>query len=304
MGQQMNLNQFNQSPIKGDSATKVNLNTLSVVIDPNSTNTLLPGDAVVLTTTTGAGTILVDKALATQNPFGFIFYNIKTDHFVAGDAVEIGLVGAIMFVQAQGTIQRGNNLEYIPSASLTTGPLMKVNAGVNPVSAMSLSNASDGDIFRMIVLGSASYQGNAVITSGSINNTPIGQSTAAVGAFTILTASTSLTVSGSTISTTLADAIVALTPAASISVNPTLGGCFTLTPTASCTLNAASVPAKHQRFALVVTTSGTVAYTITFGTSFKSTGTLSTGGTTAKVFVVCFEGDGVNFNEASRTTAM
>lgn len=301
MGQTFNLNSFNQSPIKGDSATKVNLNTLSVVIDPNSVATLLPGDAVVLTTTTGAGAIIVDKALASQTPFGFIYYSIKKDQFVAGDAVEIGLVGAIMFAQAQGTISRGNNLEYVPSASLATGPLMKVNAGTNPICALSLSNAVDGDVFRMIILGSASVV--ATITGGAINNTPIGQSTASLGSFTVLNASTSLTVSGGTISTTLADAIVVLTPSASISVNPALGGLFTLVPGQSCTLNAASVPAKHQRLVFVFTTSGTSAFTITFGTSFKSTGTLSTGVTSGKVFVVCFEGDGVNFNEASRTTA-
>lgn len=301
MGQQMNLNQFKQSPIKGDSATKVNLNTLSVQIDPNSTNTLLPGDAVVMTTTTGTGTILVDKALATQDPFGYIFYSVKTDHFVAGDAVEIGLVGAIMFVQAQGSISRGNNLEYVPSASLTTGPLMKLAAGTNPISGLSLSNASDGDIFRMIVIGTAAVSGT--FSGGTINNTPIGASTPSTGAFTVLTASTSLTVSGTTVVKTIVDAIAVLTPAATISLDPTLGGLFTLVPAASCTINAATVNAKHQRIVIVITTSGTSTFTITFGSNFKSTGTLATGATSGKVFVLVFEGDGVNYNEASRTTA-
>lgn len=303
MGQNMNLNQFSQTPIKGDSATKVNLNTLSVQVDPDSVAMLLPGDAVVLVTADG-NTIIVDKAVATDNPFGYVFYSIKKDHFTAGDAMEIGLVGAIMYVQAQGSIDRGGNVEYLPSSDLTIGPRVKAAAGVNPESGLALDNAADGDILRMIVLGSASYQGDAVITSGSINNTPIGQSTAAAGAFTVLTASTSLTVSGATISTTLADAIVALTPGVAVSLNPALGGLFTLVPAQTCTINAASVPTKHQRIVIVVTTSGTTAYTITFGTSFKSTGTLSTGVTTAKVFVLTFEGDGTTFNEASRTTAM
>lgn len=301
MSQTMNLNQFNQTPIKGDSATKVNLNTLSVQIDPNSTNTLLPGDGVVLTTTTGAGTILVDKALASQDPLGYIFYSVKKDQFVAGDVVEIGLVGSILFVQAQGSVNRGSNLEYVPNASLLTGPLMKVAVGINPISGLSLSNGSDGDIIRMIVIGTAAVSGT--FSGGSINNTPIGAATPSTGAFTVLTASTSLTVSGATVTTILADAISVLTTGATISLDPTLGGCFTLTPIQSCTINAATINAKHQRIVLVVTTSGTTAYTITFGTHFKSTGTLSTGVTTAKVFVVVFEGDGVNYNEASRTTA-
>ena len=55
----------------------------------------------------------------------------------------------------------------------------------------------------------------------------------------------------------------------------------------------------------VVTTSGTTSsFTITFGTNFKTTGTLATGTVTAKVFTVSFIGDGSNMCETSRTTAM
>lgn len=293
MPQTMQLNQFNQSPIVGDSATKVNLNTLSVQIDPNSTNTLVPGDAVVMTTTAGT-TILVDKALATQDPFGFVFYSVKKDQFKAGDSVEIGLVGAIMYVEADGSISRGNNLEYVPAA-LATGPRMLVSGGTNPISGLALDNATDTEVFRMIVIGTAAVSGT--FSGGTINNTPIGGSTPSTGAFTTLSAT------GATTTKTLADAIVVLTPASAISVDPTLGGLYTLVPAGSETLNMASVPAKHQRLVLVITTSGTSSFTITFGTGFKSTGTLATGTVSGKVFVVVFDCDGVNFNEASRSTA-
>ncbi len=302
MGQQMNLNQFQQAPILGDSATKVNLNTLSVQIDPNSVNTLLPGDAVYMTTTEG-NTILVDKCTATIAPFGFIFYSLKTDHFVAGDAVEIGLFGAIMYAEADGTINRGDLLEYVPSASLTTGPRMLKSAGVNPISGLSLDSVEDTDIFRFMVMG-VSYPLTATITSGSINSTPIGASSASTGAFTVLTASTSLTVSGNSTTTTMYDAISALTTGTTSSLDPTLGGLFTITPIQACTINAATVPAKHQRIVIQVLTSGTTAYTITFGTNFKTTGTLSSGSSTGKYFHVAFDSDGTNFVETSRTTAI
>lgn len=298
MGQQMNLNQFNQSPIKGDSATKVNLNTLSVQIDPNSVNTLLPGDAVYMTATDGT-TILVDKCTATIAPFGYIYYSLKTDNFTAGDAVEIGLVGAILYVQADGSITRGNNLEYVPSSSLTTGPLMTVSGGVNPISGLALDNANDTDIFRMIVLGTAATSGT--FSGGTINNTPIGQSTASVGKFTVLQATTSLTVSGNTTTTNFYDAIVALATTATISLDPTLGGLFTLTPIQSCTINAATVPAKHQRIVIQISTSGVTGFTVTFGTHFKNTGTLSTGTISGVIYCLGFEGNGTNFVEVSRT---
>jgi hypothetical protein len=294
-----NLNQFAQLPILGDTATKVNLNTLSVQIDPNSINTLLPGDAVYMTATAGT-TILVDKCSATVAPFGYVLYNLKTDTFIAGDAVEIGVAGQIMYALAAGTITRGNNLEYDPSASLITGPQMLASGGVNPISALALDNATTGNLFRMIVLG-VSYPVTATISGGFINNTPIGGTTPALGAFTVLTASTSLTVSGNTTTTTLYDAIVALATTATISLNPALGGLFTLTPTQSCTINAASVPAKHQRIVINIVTSGTVAFTVTFGSNFKSTGTLSTGTVNGTTFIVGFEGNGTNFCEVSRT---
>lgn len=303
--QQFTSNQFNNNiPVKGDTAFQKGFNVLPVMLDPNSTNTLYPGDAVVITTTDGT-TIMVDKAAADENPFGYVLYDMKKSTFTAGDAFEVACFGTAIWAQAQGTITRGDNLEYVPDLSVPTDdPLMKTNAGVNPISAFAIDNASDGDIFRMIVLGSASYQGVLAITGGSINDTPIGQASANLGTFTVLQATTSLTVSGATISTTLADAISALSTGATISLDPTLGGLFTLTPVQSCTINAATVPVKHQRIVVEVVTSGTTAYTITFGTHFKSAGTLSSGVTTAKTFLVVFEGDGTNFVEASRTTAL
>jgi hypothetical protein len=147
----MYLNQFAQTPIKGNSATKVNLNTLPVTIDPNSTATLLPGDAVYLTTST-ANQIYVDQWSAGKGiPFGYILYNMRIDQFVKNDRVEIGLSGTIMFGEAGATISRGQNLEY-QSNAIATGPLMIPAAGINPISGIALDNASSGGIFRFMVL--------------------------------------------------------------------------------------------------------------------------------------------------------
>ncbi len=289
MSQQFQLNQFAQTPILGDSATVIAFNTLSVQVDSESSATLLPGDAVVLVGG-DAYTILVDKATASEIPFGFVLYSVKKERFTAGDALEVGCTGSMIYVQAAASITRGDNLEYVPNADLTIGPKMKLNAGVNPIVAFSVDNASTGDIFRMIVKGQIEF--SETIVGGSINNTPIGQSTAAAGAFTALTA------------TTVADAIVALTPSATIALNPALGGEFTLVPGASCTINASSVNALAQEITVVITTSGTSSYTVTFGSNFKSTGTLATGSSSAKVFTLTFKSDGTKYNEISRTTAM
>lgn len=258
MSQTMFMNQFAQTPIKGNSATKVNLNSLSVVIDPNSVATLLPGDAVIMTGSTG-NVIYVDKCTASQFPFGFIFYSMKTEKFTANMATTIGLAGTIMFGEAAGAVVRGNKLEYVPNA-VVTGPQMIVSAGINPVSAIALDNASgSGSIFRFMVLFQPEISARAV---------------------TVLP-------------TTTPQALTVLNNAE----------VQTLTPTQNMTFTAGAL-IPNQVLTLIITTSGTVSFTMTFSTGFKSTGTLATGGTTGKVFTISFVCDGVNYNELSRTTAM
>lgn len=76
-----------------------------------------------------------------------------------------------------------------------------------------------------------------------------------------------------------------------------------LTVTANRTLTT-TVPPAGVRCAVIILTSGGSSFTITFGAGFKPTGTLATGATTGRVFVVNFISDGTNLYEAGRTAAM
>lgn len=76
-----------------------------------------------------------------------------------------------------------------------------------------------------------------------------------------------------------------------------------LTPNANATLTT-TVPPAGVACQLIILTSGTSSYTLTFGSGFKATGTLATGTTSARVFVISFISDGVNLYERSRTAAM
>jgi hypothetical protein len=95
----------------------------------------------------------------------------------------------------------------------------------------------------------------------------------------------------------------ALTPGATVAIDSTLGDFFTLTPAQAETINATTVGVQGQRLFLKILTSGTSSYTLTFGTNFKSTGTLATGTVDAKIFMVTFLSDGTNYIETSRTAA-
>ena len=77
------------------------------------------------------------------------------------------------------------------------------------------------------------------------------------------------------------------------SVTPNATGSFTTT-----------VPPAGTKCSLIVNTSGVTSFTMTFGTGFKSTGTLATGTVTAKTFTISFISDGTSVIETGRTVAM
>lgn len=101
----------------------------------------------------------------------------------------------------------------------------------------------------------------------------------------------------------IAEEVVVVTPGATPAIDASDGGVFTLTPGEDETISISGGQNGEHIF-LVVTTSGTTSRTLTFGTGFKTTGTLATGTTNGKVFVVQFVCVGGTFTEVSRTTAM
>lgn len=80
------------------------------------------------------------------------------------------------------------------------------------------------------------------------------------------------------------------------------------TNTASMVLISASttltttVPPAGSRASVIIKTSGSVSRTVTFGTGFKSQGTLATGNTADRFWVVNFVSDGTVLYETGRTT--
>jgi hypothetical protein len=77
-----------------------------------------------------------------------------------------------------------------------------------------------------------------------------------------------------------------------------------VTPTATATYTT-TVPAAGVCVRLIILTSGTTSFTITFGTGFKSVGTLATGVTSARVFTIDFISDGTNlYEDGTRSVAM
>jgi len=114
----------------------------------------------------------------------------------------------------------------------------------------------------------------------------------------MVTTTPSLQVTGA-----ISGGLISLTPGSSVDMNCDNGNSFILTPGQSCTITPSGGIAG-QSLTLVVTTSGTVSRPLTFATPFKTSGTLSTGNSNAKKFVICFIYDGTNYIEKSRTAAL
>ena len=64
------------------------------------------------------------------------------------------------------------------------------------------------------------------------------------------------------------------------------------------------VASPGSRADIIIVTNGTTSRTVTFGTGFKTTGTLATGTVSGKYFVISFVSDGSFMIETSRTVAM
>ncbi len=112
-----------------------------------------------------------------------------------------------------------------------------------------------------------------------------------------------VSVGGGGIQEYLAKAVSAVTPSATPAIDGSLGNIFTLTPAANGTISQSGFE-DGEEFSIVITTSGTDSFTLTFGATFKTTGTLATGTSSAKVFVISFiVVDGIAI-ETGRTAAM
>lgn len=89
--------------------------------------------------------------------------------------------------------------------------------------------------------------------------------------------------------------------AGAVNLDPSLGDVFEISPAADVTLACTSV-APGANIAVIVNTSGTTSFNITFGSNFKSQGVLATGTVNGKLYVVRFTGDNGSYGliESSR----
>ena len=188
-----------------------------------------------------------------------------------GFASETNLIGAV------------NNYGFwaaaIPAANITTG-----KTAIGFISSLPTATGG-GTSWNLYVNGTA--------PNYFLGNVAIGASTQ----------TEKLTVTGNIKSTQqVAGGYTALT-AGTVAMALATNTVVKVTPNATATFTTTVAPAG-SRASVIIVTSGTTSYTITFGTGFLTTGTLATGTVTAKTFVIDFVSDGTTMIETGRTTAM
>jgi hypothetical protein len=169
----------------------------------------------------------------------------------------------------------------------TTAMITCISTSVNTAAAWEFGFTDFGSLTGT---GANVLATGPTITAGVYSGT-VGASNPSTGAFTTITASGTITDGFAT--RTAGTLALAFGTNGTVQVTPNATGTFTST-----------VPAAGTRAILIVLTSGTTSYTMTFGTGFKTTGTLTTGTVAARYYIFQFISDGTSLIEVSRTVAI
>lgn len=106
-------NQFQQSPFLGQLDQNFNYNTTSAQIDVSQSGSLSAGAAVkIVPYALGVNSVLkmIGCAANSDEVYGFINYDIKTQAYVAGSACQISQAGNVMYLYATGAITQGHQV--------------------------------------------------------------------------------------------------------------------------------------------------------------------------------------------------
>lgn len=144
----LTMNQFSMQAVKGQLNLGVNANVINARIKSDSVATFGSGSAVKIVDIASNGEIIVEKAAATDEIYGFITYKIKDNSPVAGDRVEVAFANSFMIMEAGAAIAAGASLEIVAS-----GDKVITNAGSNKVVGIALKKAAaDGDLIIVHIL--------------------------------------------------------------------------------------------------------------------------------------------------------
>lgn len=148
-------NQFAMNAILGFVDLRFNANTVAVELDVSQVGSLVAGMAVKIVDSAGGIPKVIGCAANSDEVFGFINYDIKSQQFVAGDKAEISQSGNVIYLAAIGAISRGAqvqlDLSYQGGVKTITG-----SSGANVVGYAFDKATAAGQLIR-VKLSTPSY---------------------------------------------------------------------------------------------------------------------------------------------------
>lgn len=272
-----------------------------------------------ITVVDGLGTISTQDASSVTISGGTITGITELSPADGGTGISTYTIGDILYASGTGTLAKLADIatgNVLLSGGVGVAPSYgKVDLTTTVSGTLPVANGGTG---AATLTGYVKAAGTAAMTaSASIPNTDISglgtmstqeASAVAITGGTIngasVGATTPSTVKGSSLeSTSVITDSFATRAAGTLALAFATNGVVRVTPNATGTFTT-TVPAAGTRCTLIVLTSGTTSFTMTFGTGFKTTGTLATGTVTARYFVMQFISDGTNLIESSRTVAI
>lgn len=145
----LNINQFSQTTVQGqlDLSNGVPGGVISGIVDAAQSGSLVAGQAVTMTTTSGGVPNFIAAAANGSPVWGFVVRNLKDNNtaIIAGARIEVATTGAVMFMTSGAAITR--NASVIIDA---TNILVNPTDGITPSVGFALDTATaSGQLIRV-----------------------------------------------------------------------------------------------------------------------------------------------------------
>lgn len=131
----LNQNQFAQTPVLGQVDFTVSPNIKSVKINPDTEATVLQSGQAFKIVDVSGPEIIVDVAAENELAYGVAIYNPKKNIFTAGQTIDLGCVGTVIYLEVSAAIARGASVALDP-----TGPTV---ATANPATQAQIGECLD-----------------------------------------------------------------------------------------------------------------------------------------------------------------
>ena len=145
MSVSLSLNQFAQTAVPGMmDLINYGSNAQEAQLLLSSTNSVVAGQAVVLSPGSTNLPKVIPATVATDPIWGFVAFDLMKDTYLPGDRMTIARKNAVIHVIADAAIDAGQACEY----AVSTGHVI-ASAGTNPVCGYAIAAAQAGELFRM-----------------------------------------------------------------------------------------------------------------------------------------------------------